>query len=332
MTRPTPATRATHPTLATPATPATHPTRPTPATPVDPGRPRRPRPTPADPGDPVDPGDSADPVDGEPTTEPAEPADVLWYSPSTPTRIIDTRDGAGRVANGREHLVTTDGAEILLANLASTGSTERGYLQAGRCGELGPDAGYSSLNYGADETRSNLAFVHGGDVGTCVFALRETHVIVDELGRFTPEPGLGWDLASSGRLLDTRECSDVWCDGPAAATTTLRVPVDTDAEALVVALTATESSDRGYLWAGPCSTLDGRTVPPTSNLNHAAGATTTNLAIVAVEDGEICVFNRAEGHYVIDVQAELRSDSTIGVVPVAPTRGHDSREPQPAAE
>ena len=282
-------------------------------------------------GEPVEEGG---PGDGEPGAEGGEPTaedgsgepQLLWYAPSAPTRIVDTREGAGRVPDGAEHLVTGDAAEILLANLAATGSDERGYLQAGICGELGPAAGFSSLNYGEGETRSNLAFVPGSESGTCVFALHRTHVIVDELGRFTSEPGLGWDFGSNGRLLDTRECTEIQCDEVVPAGTTLRVPVESDAEALVVALTATESTDRGYLWAGPCTALEGRILPPTSNLNHAAGATTTNLAVVAVGEGEICVYNRAAGHYVIDVQAELRADSTIGVLSTEPARAYDSRE------
>ena len=71
--------------------------------------------------------------------------------------------------------------------------------------------------------------------------------------------------------------------------------------------------------------MDGRSIPPTSNLNHAAGETTTNLAIVGVEDGEICVVNRAAGHIVLDLQATLTTDSTVGVSPVDPARAHDSR-------
>jgi hypothetical protein len=269
----------------------------------------------------------AEPTATEPLTDGAgadSAPDSYRFVPTTPTRLSDTRAGGATVPEGGT-LQVADDATPRLANIAATESTGRGYLQAGACGTLGTDAGFSNLNYPAATTRSNLAFVRGGDDGTCVFARSRSHVVVDELGRFDPEEGLGWDIGSSGRLLDTRECGDIWCGGRLEAGNVLRVPVETDASAIVVAITATQSTARGYLWAGPCSVLEGRERPPTSNLNHAEGETTTNLAVVGLEDGEMCLFNRSPGHVVIDLQAELSESATIGVRPVDPTRVHDTR-------
>ncbi len=260
----------------------------------------------------------------------------LWFDPSEPTRLTDTRDdGAcipqqechdGPVSDQSEHAVPTSDDAPRIANLAVTDSSGRGYLQAGPCGSLGPDRTFANLNYADDGTRSNVAILDGGEFGACVFALRAAHVIVDELGRLDAEAGLGWNLGPSSRLLDTRECTDTWCDDRPTAESVIRIPLDTEAPAIAIAITATESDGPGYVWAGPCSYIDGRERPGTSNLNHTAGQTVTNLALVDVEDGELCLFNRSATHIVVDLQAELTEDQGIGVLPVEPTRVHDSRE------
>jgi hypothetical protein len=65
----------------------------------------------------------------------------------------------------------------------------------------------------------------------------------------------------------------------------------------------------------------------TSNVNYGRGVTTTGLAIVAADQGGICAYTLSPADIVIDVQAELTTQHTIGVIPVTPTRVHDSRTP-----
>ena len=260
----------------------------------------------------------------------------LWFDPSAPTRLTDTRAGGacnaaqecqeGPVGDRAQHLVPLDDTAPRIANLAVTGAASRGYLQAGPCGDLGPERGYSNLNYTESVTRSNLAIVAGGDAGACVFTLSTAHVIVDELGRLDAETGYGWNLDASGRVLDTRECSDAWCDERPDGGTVIRVDLGTEAPAAAVAITATGSETAGYVWAGPCSYLEGRDRPETANLNHAAGQTVTNLALVDLEDGQLCVFNRSATHVIVDLQAELVADQGVGIVPIEPTRAADSRD------
>ncbi len=266
----------------------------------------------------------------------AESGERLWFDPSAPTRLTDTRNGGacnpqqecqdGPVGDRSEHAVRTSDSAPRIANLAVTNSAGRGYLQAGPCGSLGTDRAFANLNYAGDGTRSNVAILDGGELGACVFALRTAHVIVDELGRLDPTVGLGWNLGVSGRLLDTRECTDAWCDDRPNAGAVIRLAIDTSAPAVAVAITATGSNGPGYVWAGPCSYLEGRERPGTASLNHASGQTVTNLALVDLDDGEMCLFNRTATHIVVDLQAELVDDQGIGVLPIEPTRVHDSRD------
>ena len=60
-------------------------------------------------------------------------------------------------------------------------------------------------------------------------------------------------------------------------------------------------------------------------MNYARNMTTTGLAVVALEDGEMCAYTMSPAHLVIDVQAELTTQRSIGILPVTPTRVHDSR-------
>jgi hypothetical protein len=174
--------------------------------------------------------------------------------------------------------------------------------------------------------RSNLALIDSGDDGSCVYSLAEAHVIVDELGRLDTETGYGWELGPARRALDTRECSDTWCDERPGAGELIELDLGTAAPGAAIAITVTRSEDPGYVWVGKCSEMDGRDRPTTSNLNHMAGQTVTNLALIDLDEGAMCVFTRASAHVIIDVQAELVDDRTTGVLPVDPTRAHDSRE------
>lgn len=269
--------------------------------------------------------------------------EALWVDPAAPVRVTDTRStgacapGApgcldGPVPGDSEHVVPsapggTDDA-FRIVNLVATRSAATGYLQAGGCGTLGSAALFSHLNYTGGGVRSNLALVGGGDGGTCVFASADTDVIVDELGRLDAESGYGWHLTDSRRVLDTRQCTGTTCGGgtgPARAGEVVRVDLGTDSPAAVVALTVVRPTARGFVSAGRCSEITGGT-PSTSNLNHLAGQTVTNLALVGLDAGELCVYTDATSHLVIDVQAELVDAHDVGLTPAAPHRVHDSRE------
>ena len=251
--------------------------------------------------------------------------ELRWVAPSEPSRLLDTRDAGGPVAPGAETAVEGVTGDALV-NLAAVPTGAPGYLQAGACGDLGPAAGFSNLNYAGEAPRSNLALVRAGEQ-PCVFSLAASDIVVDALARLDPDDGLGWHVGAPTRALDTRRRDT----GRPVAGELIEIDLGTAAPAVVVALTVTEPGATGYLAAGPCAVLraqlaaNGR--PTTSNLNHAPGQTVTNLATVTLDAGRMCVYTKAAAHVIVDVQATLTTDRDVGLMPVDPVRVHDSREP-----
>ena len=259
----------------------------------------------------------------------------LWYEPSTPTRLTDTRlVGAcepgqacrpGRLSAFTKHSVPTSDSSARIVNLTVVDSRAPGWLQVGRCADVGPDGKFSNLNVGDAGARANLALVPAGDSGTCALAMSEANVIVDELGRLSATGGFGWKLAPPRRAIDTRECAAQWCSGRPGAGALVRIDLGTTAPAAAIAVTVTDTGAAGFVTVGRCSELEGSTQARTSNVNYGRGATTTGLAVVALEAGVMCAYTMAPSHLVIDVQAELTNEQGVGLIPVTPSRFHDSR-------
>jgi hypothetical protein len=261
----------------------------------------------------------------------------LWFSPTTPTRLTDSRtDGAclpqqncvpGAVPASSAHIVPTVTPDARVVNLTVVDARAPGFAQIGRCADVGPAGSFSNINVMNGGARANLALVpEAGEAGTtCAFTLSEANLIVDELGTLTSDTGYGWSLAAPRRAIDTRECTADWCNGKPAAGGIVRVPLNTESPAAAIAITVTEASAAGYVTVGPCDDIRAGAGERTSNVNFAKNATVTGLAVVAVENGEVCAYTRSPVQVVIDVQAELTTDQTVGVLPVTPTRAHDSR-------
>jgi hypothetical protein len=259
----------------------------------------------------------------------------LWYQPSTPTRLTDTRVvGAcppgqactpGMLPAFTKQLVPTGSNDARIVNLTVVDSGAPGWLQVGRCADVGPEGKFSNLNVGDAGARANMALVPAGDSGTCALGMSTAHVIVDELGRLSTGDGFGWRMAPPRRVLDTRECTDRWCEGRPGAGAVVRVDLGALAPAAAIAVTVTDTGAAGFVTVGRCADLVGATQMQTSNVNYGRGVTTTGLAIVAADQGEICAYTMSPAHLVIDVQAELTSQHDVGLLPVTPTRLHDSR-------
>jgi hypothetical protein len=261
----------------------------------------------------------------------------LWFQPSLPERLTDTRQVGsctpllecreGPSEDRQRHLVPTSDTAARIVNTTIVGSGSPGWAQAGQCDTVGEEHVFSNVNYPDRTARSNLVVVDGGDSGACVFTFSQAHVIVDELGRLTAETGYGWQLRAPERKLDTRVCSSQWCAEQPAAHSLIHLDLGIDSPAAAVAITVTQPSDVGYVTVGRCDVLEATARPTTSNLNHRAGETTTNLAIVELDAGEMCLYTNAAAHVVVDLQAELVTDQQVGLVPISPTRAHDSRSP-----
>ena len=259
--------------------------------------------------------------------------DRLWYDPSLPRRLTDTRrDGVctrddcrpGRVPAGGIHTVATADDAPRLVNLTVADQTGPGHASAGRCDAVATST-FSNINYVPGVNRANMALLDNGTDGSCVWVHADTHVIVDELGRLLPDSGLGWKLREAERLLDTRRCTSTWCDGRVSAGEAHRVELELAGPAAIT-LTVDAPVAPGHAWVGGCDELvDG--MPPTSNVNYVPGKATANLAIVSPDAGAVCVWVHAEADLIIDVRAELVEERMLGLRPVTPTRVQDTRRP-----
>lgn len=260
----------------------------------------------------------------------------MWLETMTPRRLTDTRlNGTcrptgecqqGHVPGESEHVVPTSDEATRIVNLTVVDGRRPGWLQTGACGELGQSNVFSNLNYMDQWPRANLAMMGAGDDGSCVFSLTQSHVIVDELARLQPDEGYGWQLGPARRILDTRRCTDDWCNGRPGALRVVRFDVGADVPAAAIAVTVTETQGPGYVTVGDCDDLKGRSEMATSNLNYRAGQIVTNLALVELEHGTACAVTTASAHIVIDVQAELVDGGELGLMPIEPERFHDSRQ------
>ena len=113
----------------------------------------------------------------------------------------------------------------------------------------------------------------------------------------------------------------------AAGSTTvfdLRSALPPRSTALAVNLTAVAPSTAGFMTAYPCR----RGRPGTSSLNFAAGETRPNNAIVATDDGTICVYSDTDADILVDVTAAFGPNG-LGLVPVDPVRLVDTRRTAP---
>lgn len=264
-----------------------------------------------------------------PVGAPAAPAATTGVADGTfvslkPTRMLDTRGGslarplnAGEVfnlkVNGRGG-VPSSGVLAVVLNLTVTGPTQAGNIVAYPKGAAVPNA--SSLNFVAGDTRANLVTVPVSSDGWVSIrnAVGQTHVIADVQGYYvgstTTKPAGAVDYFPDDpwRVLDTRTAED----GPALEPQTYTVQsidygVGTpDIAALAVNVTAVRPETKGFLnaWNG-----DENAIPNTSNLNFAAGATTSNMVLVPVTHRI-----DTDGTPVVDFAVGNSSTGTVDVI------------------
>ncbi len=272
-----------------------------------------------------------------------------------PARIADTRTGAACGPDGTclpVGLVPADTevalaapdvpatATAILANLAITEPAAPGYLTADSCSMLvpGPQV-HANTNYAKGDTVSNLAVVPvaAGTNGAvfCTTAMSPTHQVVDVQGWFGPstktDPGLGFTVVPTQRLVDTREC---WTDPSTGvqqcatlnpAGSLIRIAAPAGASAVLVNLTLTGASAAGFATAQPCSLMQAG-APGQANANVGKGKIAGNLAVVGVDpDGTFCVRVSQPMHVIVDLQGTFGAGGDLRFVSVAPVRRSDTR-------
>jgi len=276
------------------------------------------------------------------------------FTPLTPTRILDTRDGTGRggvvggVAGGASIPVQVtgrggvpgSGVQAVVLNATVTTPTASSYLTIWPAGSARPSI--SNLNFVSGQTVANLVTVQVDPASGQVMAynfLGTVDVIFDVVGFYAADPGpfgSRFHAVAPTRVLDTRDTAT-----PIGSESTRTLTVDgagpvpaSGVTAVALNVTITEPTAPSFLTAFPNDTG----MPLASNVNYVPGLTVPNLVVVRVptsgpQAGVIAFFNRlGSTHVVVDVVGyydEDRSTEAGRFYAVTPTRIADTRVSSP---
>ena len=245
--------------------------------------------------------------------DPSETFQVLpagGYTPLTPARILDTRNGNGGLAGaigpgetvsvqitGRGGVPAT-GVGAVAMNVTVTQPTAAGYLTLYPSGEQRPLA--ANLNFTPGKTVPNLVVVKVGAGGMVDMynPAGSTHVIYDVAGWFSNDLAVGGRLGGieKGRVLDTRlgiggssvrlgpgETLDLQLAGNGG------VPAS-GAGSVVMNVAVTNTTAPSYLTVYP----SGESRPLAANLTWLPGETASNRVIAKLgTNGRVTLYNPA---------------------------------------
>jgi hypothetical protein len=235
-------------------------------------------------------------------TSDASAAGDTTYTPITPTRILDTRNGTGapkaELGSGGTLALQVGGANgipsgiaAVAINITAVGEAGTGTLTDYADGTTKPPV--SNLQYGT-EAISELAIVPVGSDGKIDIynAGHSTDVVGDVLGYFTAGTGgQTYHAIAATRLIDTRKTKAVAADGTLAITpgATVVAPSPT----LMLNITALDASAAkgGFLVVHAAGT----SVPGISNVDYNQDETIANLAFGATSGGTTDIYNSSSG-------------------------------------
>ena len=249
----------------------------------------------------------------------SSPSPAGLFKPSTPARVLDTRNNIGGysrpISAGQTIAVTvaSPGQEAVVLNVTATNPTAAGYLTIWPHGAQRPLV--SNLNFLPGQTIANRVMVKVDSTGSVdIFSpAGSVDVIADVNGSFTSAAGAVTGARFQGtrpvRLLDTRDGTGGF-HAPLGPGASMAVPVagtngiPADVVAVTANLTVTDASAASYLTAWP----HGVTRPEASDLNWVAGKTVPNLVVVKLgEGGKLDLYNAAGSvDVIIDVTGWYR--------------------------
>jgi len=292
---------------------------------------------------------SVAPAGAQAAAQPAAANPFGEFTPLTPARILDTRDGTGRgggvspIPGGSSIAaqitgrggVPGSGVQAVVMNVTVTNATAAGYVTIFPA--LSPRPTISNLNFVAGQTVANLVTVQL-DASGQVLAYNLTgtvDVIFDVVGFYadnTGPVGSRFHAVTPARLLDTRDAaSPIGSESTRTLTVTGAGPIPaTGVTAVALNVTITEPTEPSFLTAFPFDTV----MPLASNVNYVPGLTVPNLVVVRVptsgpHTGVIGFFNRlGSTHLVVDVVGyydEDRGSEAGRFYAVTPNRIADTR-------
>ncbi|WP_405789950.1 hypothetical protein OG753_23155 [Streptomyces sp. NBC_00029] len=242
------------------------------------------------------------------------------YTPMTPVRFVDTREGLGtsRGQLGGQNTFSTQisglrgvpqGITAVALNVTVTNPGKYGHLTVFPSGQAAPDT--SSLNFGAGQTIANSVIVPVGKDGKISFrngAYAGTDVVVDVVGYYSLDSKGSFVPIAPVRRLDTREPKDPYHGaipgGFYLPVTFTPDAVDDGVSGYVLNATVTNTANNGFLSVAPDPNSleayrNGTAVPPeapgSSTLNWLGrGRTVANLVQASAgENGISDFFNQS---------------------------------------
>lgn len=257
------------------------------------------------------------------------------YTPTTPTRLLDTRARIGTStttpvpANGEVTVPIpavngVPSADIIavVLNLTVTAPTRAGFISVRA---PGGELGSSSVNFVANETVPNVVMtkVHGGVVRLVNRSGGTVHLLADLQGVYGRR-GSGFKALDPTRVLDTRTGAALAAKGERRLDLSGRLPAD--ATAVILNVTVTQPTAAGVLTVYP----SGSATPLASNLNFVARQTIPNLVVVPVVAGKIMIRNASSGttHVIADLAGYFGSTASGADQTYVPWEGRiaDSRD------
>ena len=273
---------------------------------------------------------------GQPLPRPDTPTPAAsTYAPVRPCRVLDTRDGTRAAARAELRLDLTpcgppEGTQAVVLTVTAVDPAAPGYATVYPAGAPRPTA--SLVNWaGPGATIANTGIIATGDDAVSVYVHTATHLVVDVSGYFVAEPagvataGRFVPLALPTRILDTRLTER---PQPRSITRVAVPPFDVpaDAEAVLVNVTATESSAPSYVTAWAAGER-----PLASVLNvDAPGQTRAATTLVGLSDGAFQLYSHAGEQLVVDLIGYVTGASAAPTsdglfVPLVPERRLDTR-------
>ena len=254
-----------------------------------------------------------------------------------PCRLMDTRSSDAHVLDGgavvtvpvARHCGVPDDAVAIAVTVTAAAPAAWGYATIGAAGS--PLPATSTVNWSAPfETRANGAIVPLGTDGAIdVFTSTATHLIIDVVGSFQPAGSTSdgrFVPVAPQRLIDTRGAAALVPD------TVQRVPlpvnVPSDATAVFVNLTTTDSPGYGYFTAYAADAFR-----PSASVLNTDGPEQTRAAgaIVPVNGAGFDVYSSTGGHLIVDITGYFTgptaAESSDGLLMLAaPTRVMDTHD------
>lgn len=231
------------------------------------------------------------------------PTAAAGYTPASPTRILDTRNGTGSplaplTAAAPIKLQIAGNAGIpadvtaVAVNLTLTDSTGYGNVIAYPDGTTQPAT--SNLNYTAGLIVANAAIVPvtDGYIDLAKQGPGQVDLMADLEGYFTSGGTSAYVPITPVRAIDTRNTGSLGANGELATGATLNDLTGVTASAYVLNATVTNTAADGFLTVAP----DMAAEPDTSTLDWTAGATVPNLALATANNyGALDFYNNSSG-------------------------------------